>query len=272
MSIMKAPEFSQRSALIAGGTDGLNLGIAQHLASLGMAVAVLGRDPEKAERAAQSLLDAGARQAIGLSADVRDPEAIGAAFSRASTAFGPLDIVIAGAAGNFPAPAIDISPKGFKTVVDIDLLGAYNTFRTAFDHLRPGGGSLIAITAPQAVNPTAFQAHVCAAKAGINMLVKCLALEWGPAGIRVNAVSPGPVNDTEGMARLAPTEAARAAINGRLALRRWADKREVAELVAFLCSDAASYLTGGIYNCDGGHELGDASADCLTSRRVVAAG
>src|SRR6185295_16943320 len=110
-----------------------------------------------------------------------------------------------GAAGNFVAPALGMSANGFKTVVDIDLMGTFHVFRASFAFLRRPGASLIAITAPQAVRPSMFQAHVCSAKAGINMLTKCLAMEWGPAGVRVNAISPGPIADTEGMRRLAPS-------------------------------------------------------------------
>ena len=99
------------------------------------------------------------------------------------------------------APAVGISPNGFKTVVDIDLLGTYNVFKAAFDVVVRPGASLIAITAPQAVQPLPQQVHVCAAKAGVNMVVKVLAMEWGAAGIRVNAISPGPIAGTEGANR-----------------------------------------------------------------------
>src|SRR3546814_5331450 len=105
--------------------------------------------------------------------------------------YGKIDIVISGAAGNFVAPALGISSNGFKTVVDIDLVGTFHVLRASFQYLNRPGASLISITAPQGVNPSMFQAHVCSAKAGINMLTKCLALEWGPAGVRVKAISPG---------------------------------------------------------------------------------
>jgi NAD(P)-dependent dehydrogenase (short-subunit alcohol dehydrogenase family) len=255
--------FTGRTAVISGGTSGINLGIAERLATLGASVVVFGRDPEKAREAA-ARTGHGAR---GLSADVRDPDAVAAVMAEAADTFGPLDIIVAGAAGNFRAPAIDISPKGFKTVVDIDLLGTYNVLRLGFEHARRPGATMLAITAPQAVNPTAFQAHVCAAKAGINMLVRCLALEWGQAGVRVNAISPGPIAGTEGMARMAPTPAALDRVARRTPLRRLGAVDDVARLAAFLCSVDAGYVTGGVYNVDGGVELGDASADTLTSLR-----
>ncbi len=266
-SVFQPNMFEGKTALISGGTSGINLEIARTFAAFGANVAVFGRDPEKASRAADDINAHVPGKAIGLAADVRVPDAVQDVIDGTVSAFGPLDFVIAGAAGNFPAPLVDISPKGFKTVVDIDLLGTYNVLRLSFDHLRKPGASLIAITAPQAVNPTVFQAHVCAAKAGINMLIKCLAMEWGQAGIRVNGISPGPIEDTEGMARLAPTPEAEAAVNARVPLRRMGTKPEIGALAAFLCSDAAQYISGSIHNCDGGTELGDASADCLTSWR-----
>ena len=131
-------------------------------------------------------------------------------------------------------------------------------FRACYDLLRKPGASLIAITAGQAVNPSMMQAHVCAAKAGINQLIRVLAMEWGPSGVRVNGISPGPIAGTEGMARLAPTEQAAEAITARIPLRRYGEVEEVAESAVFLVSDSARYVTGAILDCDGGSGLGDA--------------
>lgn len=215
------------------------------------------RSPDKAQAAAASL--GGENRALGLSCDVRDYAATRVALEATASRFGPLDIVVSGAAGNFVAPATGISYNGFRTVVDIDLNGTFHVFRASHDLLRRPGASLIAITAGQAVNATMLQAHVCAAKAGINQLVRVLAMEWGPAGVRVNGISPGPIAGTEGMARLTPNEAATAALVGRIALRRYGEVSDVAESAFFLCTDSASYITGTILDCDGGSQLGDAS-------------
>src|SRR6185312_16729632 len=101
-------------------------------------------------------------------------------------------------------------------------------------HLRRPGASIINISATQAFTPLPMQAHVCAAKAGIDMLTKCLALEWGPEGVRVNAIIPGPIEGTEGMARLAPTEEAAARVRGHVPLRRYGTLEDVANLALFL--------------------------------------
>lgn len=255
-------------AFVAGGTSGINLGIAKHYARYGASVTVVGRNPEKAQQAARQIMaEAPGAKALGLSVDVREPEQITAAMQATVDAFGPLNLVVSGAAGNFIAPAIDLSPKGFKTVVDIDLLGTYNVFHCCFEFLEKPGASLIAITAGQAEKPMAYQVHACAAKAGVNMVVKCLANEWGPAGIRVNGISPGPIEDTEGMARLAQSKAVADKITRSIGLRRWGTKTEIADAAVFLSSPLASYVNGTILDVEGGCFLGDASDDCLTSLR-----
>ena len=212
--------LKDKIAFIAGGTSGINLGIAKGLVEVGAKVAVLGRNPDKAKAAAQEIMNEVGGTAIALVADVRDADQVEAALAQAVDALGKIDILISGAAGNFPAPAVAINPKGFKTVVDIDLIGTYNVFHLGFHHLNQNP-SLIAITAPQAVTAMPFQAHVCAAKAGINMLIKCLALEWGPAGIRVNGISPGAINNTEGADRLAPVGPLRDAMVSKVPMRRF---------------------------------------------------
>ncbi len=148
-----------------------------------------------------------------------------------------------------------MSANGFKAVIDIDLIGTFNTCRAAYEHLKKPGASVLAISASFAFQPTAMQAHVGAGKAGVDILIKTLAIEWGPSGVRCNCITPGPTDDTEGMRRLAPDEAARKRVEKGVPLRRFGTKDELADLALFLCSDAAKYITGGIYLCDGGMSL-----------------
>jgi NAD(P)-dependent dehydrogenase (short-subunit alcohol dehydrogenase family) len=258
MSGLKEGLLQGKVAFVAGASSGINLGIAQHFARHGAKVALISRSAEKIAAAAQTITDAGG-DAWGMAADVRDYAAVDAALHDCVERYGKIDVVLSGAAGNFVAPALGMSANGFKTVVDIDLIGTFNVLRASFDHLNRPGASLISITAGQAVRPSMYQAHVCAAKAGINMLTKCLAMEWGPEGVRVNAISPGPIADTEGMRRLAPNPDDEQRIKSRIALRDYGSKLDIAEAALYLSTDSAKYITGTILNVDGGSELGDAS-------------
>src|SRR3546814_236284 len=175
------------TAFVAGGTSGINLGIAKRFAELGAKVAVAGRDPDKAARAAEEI-GAGA---LGLSGDVRDYAAIRAVMERVAGELGAMDIVISGAAGNFLAPALGMSANAFRTVVDIDLNGTFNVFRGCHDLLGRPGASLIAITAGQAVHASALPAPARAATAGLTPLIRLLALAWGPEEIgRAHVCTP----------------------------------------------------------------------------------
>lgn len=267
MSETATASFGGKVIYISGGTSGINLGIAKGFAAHGARVLVFGRNKDKAEAAALAIQAHGGQRAMAGAADVRDPQAVSALFARACDEIGRPDVVIAGAAGNFVASAVNMSANGFKSVVDIDLLGTYNVFRSAYDVVNKPGASLIAITAPQAVCAMPQQVHVCAAKAGVNMIVKVLAMEWGSAGIRVNAICPGPIDGTEGVARMAPTAADQARWLARTALRRFGTTADIANAALYLSSEAASFVTGAILDCDGGMSLGDASGNYLFKER-----
>ena len=258
MSIFVPGFLSGRNAFVAGGTSGINLAIAEALARAGARVAVLSRRQDKVDAAVQQLSAIGS--ARGYAADVRDYAAVEAALAAFHAAAGPMDIVVSGAAGNFVAPASGISSNGFRTVLEIDLLGTFNVLRASYQLLRKPGASLISISAPQSTAVSLGQAHVSAAKAGIDMLTRCLAVEWGPEGVRVNAIVPGPIDDTEGMARLAPTPEARRAFERSCPLQRFGTKQEIADLALFMASDAAGYMTGTVTYCDGGQVLTMAGA------------
>ena len=241
-----------KSAYVAGGTRGMNLAIAKKLAEKGARVAVMSRNEERVAKATAELQQI-QPDCMGFSADARDYDRVAETMQQAAEAFGGLDIVVAGQAGNFYAPVSHLSTNGFKAIVDIDLVGSFNVFKASKPHLNGAGSSLIAITAPEAVRPLHFQAHVCAAKAGVNMLIRVLALEWGPEGIRVNGISPGPIEGSWGMANVAsPTQDIVDKITKAIPLKRWGTEEDIATTALYLSSDAASYVTGVILECDGG--------------------
>ena len=251
---MDSQSLKGKRAFIAGGTSGINLAVAKRLGSAGAKLVLLGRDPDKAQKACEEVAAFGG-EAIPMTGDVRHAQVINDAIVKSVEQLqGPLDIVISGAAGNFLCHASKLSPNGFKAVVDIDLLGTFNVFRAAFDSRNKEDSSFIAITAPQGEVPYYNQAHACAAKAGVNMLTKCLALEWGRENVRVNGISPGPIAGTEGLERL--MKEGEEAYLSRLPLGKYGTGDNIADLALFLCSRESSYITGSIMNCDGGSSLG----------------
>lgn len=240
-------------AFVTGGGSGIGAGIAKRLAAQGAKVALLGRTVEKLERVAAEIGQAGG-EAKCFPADVRKFLEVDQAVKGAVAAFGRLDILVNSAAGNFLSPAATLSANGFRTVIDIDLCGTFNACRAAFEHLSKQGGSIVSITATQAEIPTPLQCHAGAAKAGIEKLTRDLALEWARLGIRVNAVAPGPIDETEGMSRLAPGDSA-TRFKKRVPLGRWGTIDEICEAVTYLVSPAGAYVTGATLLVDGGTSL-----------------
>ena len=245
--------FAGKTVFVTGGSSGINLAIATAFGELGAKVAINGRKIEKLDAAVASIRSKGIT-CEGFAADVRDYAAVDAALEGATQKLGAIDVLVCGAAGNFPAPVAMMSSNGFKAVMDIDVLGTFNACRSAFEKMNKPG-VILAISAPQAQVAYPMQAHVCAAKAGVDMLVKTLAMEWGPAGIRVCSIWPGPIEETEGMERLAGDPAVKKKVEEALPLRRFGTKSEVAQLALFLASPAAKYVTGSVHAVDGGMAL-----------------
>ncbi len=253
-------DFSGKTVFVAGGTSGINLGIAKGFAAAGAKVAVASRSPERVEGAVSELKAAGAAEAAGHVMDVRQPETVEAALKATSDAFGSLDVIVSGAAGNFLSKAADMSTNAFRTVVDIDLLGTFNVLRLAHPFMTRPGASVINISAPQSTNPTPGQAHACAAKAGIDMVTRVLAMEWGPEDIRVNAIVPGPIAGTEGIRRLVADEEASKAMMAGTPLGRYGSVEDIANMALFLSTPFCGYVTGAVIPVDGGRTLSGAGS------------
>lgn len=252
-SIFRPRLLEGQAAIVTGGGSGIGRGIAKRLAEHKAKVALFGRTLEKLEAVAREITEAGG-VAMCIPLDVRDYAAVEKGMNDVVAAFGRLDIVINSAAGNFLAPASTLSANGFRAVIDIDLCGTFNACRAAFAHLSKEGGNVVSITATQARIPTPLQCHAGAAKAGIEKLTRDLALEWGASKIRVNSIAPGPIEDTEGMSRLAPGGSADK-LKSRVPLGRYGTIDEIADAVLYLVSPAAKYVTGTTLLVDGGTSL-----------------
>jgi len=239
-------------AIVTGGATGIGRGIARSFARLGADLCIASRRPDVIARAAEELSAETGRAVLGLVADVRNPDDAQRIVDATVAKFGKLDTLVNNAAGNFLAPAAALSPNGFRTVIDIDLCGTFNMCRAAFAALGQAGDALILnISATLHYHGTPLQLHASAAKAGIDALTKNLAVEWGSSGVRVNAIAPGPIGDTEGMRRLAPGDLATRAKVG-IPLGRFGAVDEIAAAAVFLRSAAAAYMTGAIMVVDGG--------------------
>ena len=245
--------FNGKTVFVTGGGSGINLGVAKNFAALGANVAICGRTQEKLNTAAAELSALGAK-VCAVAADVREFGALEKAFARSAAELGPMDVLVCGAAGNFLVPAETLSPNGFKSVIDIDLLGSFNASRASFEQLRATKGTIIYISAGMAYMPHAFQVHVGAAKAGIDMMMKNLAIEWGRHGVRTNSIVPGPIEGTEGMKRLSGEAQLAKFING-IPLKRMGTVDDIGQAAVFLASPLAAYISGCVMVVDGGQNL-----------------
>lgn len=261
--------YKGKPVFVTGGGSGINLGVAKNFAALGANIAICGRNQDRLEAAAEELRALGA-SVCAVAADVRDIAALQAAFTKSKADLGPMDVLVCGAAGNFLVPAEKLSANGFKTVIDIDLLGFFNAASAAFDQLKETKGAIIFISAGMAYMPHAFQVHVGAAKAGIDMMMKNLALEWGRHGIRANSIVPGPIAGTEGIKRLRGPDA-EAAIIEAVPMRRMGTVDDIGQTAAFLASPLASYISGCVVVCDGGSNLSGSGRFNASAEQILKA-
>jgi NAD(P)-dependent dehydrogenase (short-subunit alcohol dehydrogenase family) len=246
--------FKGKTVFITGGGSGINFGIAQNFAALGANIGICGRTQEKLDKAKASLEKDFGIKVCATVADVRDTEALKKAMEKTKADVGTISTLVCGAAGNFICPADQLSENGFKTVIDIDLNGSFNACKAAFPQLVESSGNIIFISAGQAIIPYYAQVHVGAAKAGIDNLMKNLALEWGYMGIRCNSIAPGPIEGTEGMKRLAPGDIQDQLVS-TIPAGRLGSVNDIGQAAVFLSSPLASYINGTLLIVDGGQNL-----------------
>jgi peroxisomal 2,4-dienoyl-CoA reductase len=246
--------FKGKILFCTGGGSGICNGMVDTMMRHGVSAAIVGRNGERLAKAAQALTEKyPGQKCIPTQADVRKPDQLAEAVKKTIETFGKIDFVICGAAGNFLASIDGLSENAFKTVLEIDTMGTYNTVKATLPHVRKTRGAYIHISATLHYRGLPYQAHASAAKAGVDALSAVLAVEEGPRGIRSNVIAPGPVAGTAGMDRLSSKDDRSKADRGSdVPLQRWSYIDEMANAAVFLFSDAATMITGVNLVVDGG--------------------
>jgi NAD(P)-dependent dehydrogenase (short-subunit alcohol dehydrogenase family) len=255
--VLPEKSLEGRVAVITGGGTGIGRALAQEYARLGAKLVLASRSREHLEPAAEELRRAGA-EVLSVPTDVRVPEQVDRLCEETVERLGSLDILVNNAAGNFICPAEKLSPNGWNSVINIVLNGTFYCSRAAGLKMIEGGrgGSILSVVASYAWTGGPGTVHSACAKAGVVALTRTLAVEWARFKIRVNAISPGPV-ETEGAgSRLWASPPVRAAMLRSVPSGRMGETREIADAAAYLVSDFADFITGEVLVVDGGQWLG----------------
>ena len=253
--MLAADTFAGRSALVTGGGTGLGKAIAVELARAGAAVAVASRSAEHRDAGVAAVEAVGGR-GCGVELDVREPESISAAYDVAAAAIGPISILINNAAANFPVPAANLSPNGWRAVERIVLDGTFFCSQELYRRLDDIGAmdaSIVNIVTTAAMTGGPGMAHSAAAKAGVVSLTKTLAVEWAPR-VRVNAIAPGlfPHDDLPDAIKAARDPSVD---DARQPMGRVGRPQELGWAATWLCSPYAAFITGHVLVVDGGNWL-----------------
>ncbi|CAN9328375.1 peroxisomal 2,4-dienoyl-CoA reductase-like protein SPS19 [Alternaria alternata] len=268
-NVWKDGIFDNKVVFCTGGAGSICSAQVRAMVALGADACIIGRNVEKTENMAKDIATArSGAKVIGIGAiDVRKPELLEQAAQRCAKELGSIDFVIAGAAGNFLASIDQISPNAMKSVIDIDVLGSYNTVKATLPYLKESaakhrtdgttqpangtGGRIIFVSATLHYQGTPLQSHVSVAKAGVDAMAMSVAIEQGPRGITSNIIAPGPIADTEGMSRLSKSDS-RSKAAKTIPIGRWGTVKEIADATVYLFSDAGNFVNGETLVVDGG--------------------
>lgn len=250
-SVFRPGLFAGRTVIVTGGGSGIGRATAHELASLGATVALVGRDPDKLAHVAAEILEDGG-SAYGLPCDIRDEERVTATVAQVLERSGRIDGLVNNAGGQFPMPLAAMSLKGWEAVVRSNLTGGFLFSREVFGQwMGDHGGSIVNIVADM-WGSMPMMGHSGAARAGMVSFTETAAVEWAPAGVRVNAVAPGFIASS-GLDRYGPEVAEHIrSVHRGIPLYRLGTESEVAAAICFLLCDAAAFITGTTLRVDGG--------------------
>ncbi|GAE36987.1 2,4-dienoyl-CoA reductase [Halalkalibacter akibai] len=247
--------------IVTGGSNGMGKAMAKRFAEQGAYVTISGRDLEKLEKAKQEI-ETFEGQILPVVMDVRDPDKVQEMVDKTKETFGTIDYLVNNAAGNFLVRAEELSVNGWNAVIDIVLNGTWHcTQAVAKEWIKEKkAGSITNIVATYAWTAGPGVVHSASAKAGVLAMTRTLAVEWGSQyGIRVNAIAPGPIEDTGGAEKLILNDAAYQKVLKGIPARRFGKVEEVAGLAAFLFSKEAQYINGDCITIDGGQWLNNSA-------------
>jgi NAD(P)-dependent dehydrogenase (short-subunit alcohol dehydrogenase family) len=251
---MKQTRYEGKTAVVTGGGSGLGRDMALSFAREGANVCVIGRRQEKLDETV-ALIEKEGGKGYGLSADVRDAARVETLMKEIAERAGGIDVLVNNAAGNFVCPSEELSANGFKSVVDIVLLGTFYCTRFAFEGLRARKGAILNIIAAYAWSGEPGAVHSASAKAGVLAMTRTLAAEWGQFGIRANAVAPGPIH-TEGTDKnLWSVGDVEEKMLASVPLGRLGEPGDISRAALWLCSDEASWVSGATLAVDGAQWL-----------------
>ncbi|MBL0386869.1 2,4-dienoyl-CoA reductase [Tumebacillus sp. ITR2] len=249
--------MKDKVVIVTGGSSGMGKAMAKKFAAEGAFVTITGRTLENLEATKQEIQTFDG-QVLCVQMDVRDPELVQQMVDKTKQTFGRIDFLVNNAAGNFVVPAEKLSINGWNSVINIVLNGTFYCSQTVGQHWIESGtkGSILNILATYAWTAGPGVIHSASAKAGVMAMTRTMAVEWGQRyGIRVNAIAPGPIENTGGMDKLVMSEKHYNAMMRSIPLGRLGKPEEIADLAYFLFSDSAAYINGDIITMDGGQWL-----------------
>lgn len=243
-----------KTAIVTGGSNGMGKAMAQRFAHEGANVTITGRNEERLDSAKKEIASETGAEILTVPMDVRDRKGVQTMVDETKQHFGEIDILVNNAAGNFICKAEDLSENGWKSVIDICLNGTWNCSQALGKEMiaQGNGGVMLNMVATYAWTGAPFVVHSATAKGGILAMTKSLALEWGRHGIRVNAIAPGPIENTGGSEKLFASEDAVDQIVKSNPLGRVGKLDDISNAAAFLVSDQSSYMNGDCITVDGG--------------------
>jgi NAD(P)-dependent dehydrogenase (short-subunit alcohol dehydrogenase family) len=234
-------EIERSTAIVTGASSGIGKAIAERYAADGVDVVVCSRDQDNVDPVAERISDREGGEAVAVECDVTDREAVEALVETTVEVFGSLDVLVNNAGASFVANFEDISPNGWRKIVNINLTGTYHCTQAAEEHLKDGGGVVINLSSEAGEEGAPYMSHYAAAKAGVTNLTRTLGYEWAGDGVRVNCIAPGYVATpgVESQMGVTADEIDRDEVDRKIGL-----SEEIADIAQFLASPASSYVVG----------------------------